>query len=105
LRRINHSALTAGFSTTCNKRDFTYVEDLIEEIVRLAKCAPSVGRSIGEYDSLSPAGKFRIVNIAGGELIELIDFVHVVEEADGRKREGNSCRCSQAMYDLRRSLL
>lgn len=64
------------------RRDFTYVDDLIEGIIRLIGVPPTV--SAGPMDSLSPVAPYRIVNIGNGTPVELMDFVRAVEEATGR---------------------
>lgn len=65
------------------QRDFTYVSDLIEAIVRLADAAPIAGHSIVAMDSISPVAPWRVVNIAGGRPVELLAFIRAVEAAVG----------------------
>lgn len=67
------------------RRDFTYVDDLVEGISRLIDVPP--GASAGPMDSLSPVAPYRIVNIGNGTPVELMDFVKAVEEATGRIAE------------------
>ncbi len=64
------------------RRDFTYVDDLVEGIVRLAGLPPA-GPSLGDFDSLSPVAPFRVVNIGNGVAVPLMDFVAAVEAALG----------------------
>lgn len=64
------------------RRDFTYVDDLVEGITRLVDVPPTT--SAGQMDSLSPVAPYRIVNIGNGRPVELMDFVRAVEEATGR---------------------
>ncbi len=74
------------------KRDFTYVDDLVEAVVRLAACVPEAGNPLagdGFEDSLSPVGPHRVVNIAGGEPIGLLEFIETVEAAVGRPARRN----------------
>ncbi|HEX6859854.1 MAG TPA: NAD-dependent epimerase/dehydratase family protein [Caulobacteraceae bacterium] len=66
-------------------RDFTYVDDLIEGIVRLIDHPPVAGRPVGEMDSLSPVAPWRVVNIGRGAPIRLLDFIAEIERALGRK--------------------
>jgi len=69
------------------RRDFTYAEDLVEALMRLAPLAPEQGKpcaAAGAADSLSPAAPFRIVNIGGGQPVELLDFIAAIERAAGR---------------------
>ncbi|HSX55539.1 MAG TPA: NAD-dependent epimerase/dehydratase family protein [Sphingomonas sp.] len=73
-------------------RDFTYVEDLVEAIVRLIDAAPVHGMRIvekGVVDSLSPIAPYRTVNIAGGRPIELMDFIRTIETCVGRRARLN----------------
>lgn len=67
-------------------RDFTYIDDLVEGIVRLTEIVPGEANRVslpGVEDSLSQQAPFRIVNIGGGQPIELLRFVDTVEQAVG----------------------
>ena len=73
-------------------RDFTYIDDLVEGIVRLIGCVPPVSgqeASAIPGDSLSPIAPFRVVNIGAGEPTELLAFVEAIETAVGRKASRN----------------
>ncbi|MGO4126581.1 NAD-dependent epimerase/dehydratase family protein [Inquilinus sp. YAF38] len=64
------------------ERDFTYVEDLVEAIARLADVVPVKGRPVvfeGGRDSLSAVAPFRIVNIGGGAPVGLLPFIDTIE--------------------------
>ena len=67
-------------------RDFTYIDDLVEAILRLSAVAPSeANRVAGENaDTLSHQAPFRVVNIGGGQPVSLLDFVETVEKALGQ---------------------
>jgi UDP-glucuronate 4-epimerase len=64
-------------------RDFTYIDDLVEGIVRLMEKPPVKGEPVGEHDSLSPVAPYRVVNIAGGAPTPLLDFIDEMERALG----------------------
>jgi len=66
------------------RRDFTYVDDLVEGIVRLMGVAPEQGKPVNAADSLSPVAPFRVVNIAGGQPVELLDFIATIERHLGK---------------------
>jgi UDP-glucuronate 4-epimerase len=66
------------------ERDFTYIDDLVEAIVRLMAVPPVAGSPFGAFDSLSPAGPFRVVNIGGGQPVGLMPFIEAMEKALGR---------------------
>ena len=70
-------------------RDFTYVDDLIEGLVRLMAVVPERGRPVGPLDSLSPIAPWRVVNIGRGQPVRLTDFVAAIERALGRKARLN----------------
>ncbi len=73
------------------ERDFTYVDDLVESILRLSELAPAARAGVGivDTDSSSPSGPYRIVNIGGGRPVSLLQFVEEIEGALGRKGERN----------------
>jgi UDP-glucuronate 4-epimerase len=66
-------------------RDFTYVEDLVEAIVRLATVIPNETNRVEGIDSLSKVAPFRVVNIAGGTPTPLMDFVQTIEASLGQR--------------------
>jgi UDP-glucuronate 4-epimerase len=68
-------------------RDFTYVDDLVEAIVRLIPLAPVKGSPVGPMDSLSPVAPWRAVNIGRGEPVKLTELIEAIEAALGRKAE------------------
>ena len=68
-------------------RDFTYIDDLVEAILRLADTIPQgPGERAGpvdKIDTLSPVAPYRMVNIGGGQSEKLSDFVDEIEKALG----------------------
>lgn len=69
-------------------RDFTHVDDLVEALARLIPLAPDEANRV-PGDTLSDGVPARVVNIANGAPVKLMDFVAVVEKALGRKAELN----------------
>ena len=65
------------------KRDFTYIDDIIEGIVRVLILPPSNAPGGASYSSVSQA-PYRICNIGRGEPIDLLEFIHIMELALGR---------------------
>ena len=61
------------------KRDFTFVDDLVEAVWRLAAQEP--GASAGDFDSLSPVAPYRIVNIGKAKPDSLGDFIDQIEQS------------------------
>ena len=58
------------------RRDFTYVDDIVEGIVRVMKKAPE--KRTGD-DGL-PIPPYKIYNIGGGQPENLLDFVQILQE-------------------------
>lgn len=70
-------------------RDFTYVEDLVEAIVRLADVIPNESNRAAGVDTLSKVAPFRVVNIAGGTPTPLMEFIDTIEASLGQKAQLN----------------
>ncbi len=69
-------------------RDFTYIGDLVEGIVRLIGVIPSEkNRVVSDtvIDTLSKNAPFRVVNIGGGQPVGLMTFVETIETMLGKK--------------------
>ena len=69
-------------------RDFTYVTDLVRAIRLLIDVPPSRPddpADIADWDSLSPAAPYRVVNIGNNAKVRLLDFIEAIEDACGRK--------------------
>jgi UDP-glucuronate 4-epimerase len=66
-------------------RDFTYIDDLVEAVIRLSAVIPDESNRIAseKVETLSRQAPFRIVNIGGGQPVSLLDFVDTVEKALG----------------------
>ena len=58
------------------KRDFTYVDDIVEGVVRVMKKAPA--KNIGE-DGL-PIPPYAVYNIGNNQPENLLDFVNIIQE-------------------------
>ena len=58
------------------KRDFTYIDDIVEGVLRVMQGAPE--RKTGE-DGL-PIAPYAVYNIGGGQPEELLDFVSTLQE-------------------------
>ena len=58
------------------RRDFTYVDDIVEGIVRVMQKAPA--KQTGE-DGL-PIPPYKLYNIGGGQPENLLDFVNILQE-------------------------
>lgn len=74
------------------RRDFTYIDDLVHSIELLIDCVPVEGdpaRGGEVVDSLSPVAPWRVVNIAGGQSVGLMEFVDIIESHLGTRAQKN----------------
>jgi UDP-glucuronate 4-epimerase len=71
-----------------HRRDFTYVDDIVEGVVRILDRKP-VADPTGHNASpaASASGPYRLYNIGSNNPIELLRYIEVLEEALGRKAE------------------
>lgn len=73
------------------KRDFTYIDDLVEAITRLMAAVPIRPKDgkVPEGDSLSPVAPHRVVNIGNSDSVQLTAFIEAIETATGLPAKRN----------------
>lgn len=69
------------------RRDFTYVDDVIESVVRVMERIPqpNANWTDGSQNPGSSAAPYRIYNIGNHQPEELLEFIETIEECLGRK--------------------
>jgi UDP-glucuronate 4-epimerase len=74
-----------------HKRDFTYVEDIAEGVVRAAdRIATADPRWTGEDpDPATSSAPYRIYNIGNSRPVELSQYIETLEQCLGRKAQRN----------------
>jgi len=60
-------------------RNFTYIDDLIESILKLMEYRPDNLKLVNFEDSISRVAPWRVVNIGGAEQTNLMDFINILE--------------------------
>ncbi|MDN3510690.1 MAG: NAD-dependent epimerase [Candidatus Jettenia sp. CY-1] len=73
------------------QRDFTYIDDIIEGVVRVADKIPEPNAQWrgDNPDSASSYAPYRLYNIGNNNPVELMRFIEVVEACLGKKAEKN----------------
>jgi UDP-glucuronate 4-epimerase len=73
------------------KRDFTYIDDIVEAIVRMQEIIPQPNPQ-WRVETGSPADSsapYRVYNIGNSSPVELMDYITALEEALGMVAEKN----------------
>jgi UDP-glucuronate 4-epimerase len=79
------------FNNGNQARDFTYIDDIVQGVVRVAdrRPAPNPAWSGDDPDPASSTAPYRIYNIGNNSPVNLMDFIAFIEKATGRKAEKN----------------
>jgi UDP-glucuronate 4-epimerase len=69
------------------KRDFTYIDDLVNGMHLLIECIPIKEKNFNEdsedFGGSSKVAPFRVVNIGNSNPTNLMDFIHAIEKSTG----------------------
>src|SRR5438874_10639767 len=79
------------FNNGLMKRDFTYVDDVVESVARLMNIlpVPDAKWSSDDPDPSSSLAPFRLYNVGNHEPVELLHVISLLEEALGKKAKKN----------------
>ncbi|QCK76334.1 NAD-dependent epimerase [Raoultella ornithinolytica] len=73
------------------KRDFTYIDDIVEAIVRVQDVIPQADPewTVENGSPATSSAPYRIYNIGNSSPVELMDYITALEEAMGMEAEKN----------------
>ncbi len=71
------------------KRDFTYIDDIVEGVVRVIDkiAEPNPDYDTNASDPATSYAPYRVYNIGNNNVIQLMDFIETIENAVGKKAE------------------
>jgi UDP-glucuronate 4-epimerase len=74
-----------------HRRDFTYIDDIVEGVIRVLgrPPAPDPAWSGEKPDSASSSAPYRLYNIGNNSPVELTHYIEVLEQCLGRKAQKN----------------
>ena len=77
------------FNEGNNARDFTYIDDIVEGVVRVADRTPQPNPnwSGNAPDPGSSSAPYRLYNIGNNSPVQLMDFIASIERATGKTAE------------------
>lgn len=75
------------FNNGHHRRDFTYVDDIVEGVVRVSDRVPVADPQwdSGNPDPASSSAPYRLYNIGSNHPVELLRYIEVLEQCLGRK--------------------
>jgi UDP-glucuronate 4-epimerase len=71
------------------RRDFTYIDDIVEGVLRVVDCIPEPATDSHGGPAASPIAPYRVFNIGNGAPVDLMRFIELMEQALGRKAKKN----------------
>jgi len=73
------------------QRDFTYIDDITEGVVRVIDkvAEPNPGFNTSDPDPATSYAPYRVYNIGNNEPVQLMEFIETIENAVGKKAEKN----------------
>jgi UDP-glucuronate 4-epimerase len=73
------------------QRDFTYIDDIVEGVVRVLDC-PAKKNAIFDTENPDPSSSYapyRVFNIGNHQPVELLAFIETIENVLGKKATKN----------------
>ncbi len=73
------------------KRDFTYIDDIVEAIVRIQDVIPQPDPewTVEEGSPATSSAPYRVYNIGNSSPVELMDYINALEQALGLEAKKN----------------
>ncbi|PCI08950.1 MAG: protein CapI [Gammaproteobacteria bacterium] len=71
------------------QRDFTYIDDIVEGVVRVIDkvAEPNADYDNNNADPATSFAPYRVYNIGNNDVVQLMDFIKTIENAVGKKAE------------------
>ena len=92
--RLSISALSGPltiYGAGKQSRDFTYVDDIVEGVIRVLDRVPEANPDWNgdAPDSATSSAPYRLYNIGNNQPVELMHYIEVLENCLGKKAEKN----------------
>lgn len=73
------------------QRDFTYIDDIVEGVIRVQNHAPEINKSwrVEISSAAASSAPYQVFNLGNGKPVALIDFVKAIESSIGIKAKLN----------------
>lgn len=67
------------------ERDFTYIDDIVESVVRVIDQPAEAAGTISNNPAESNSAPYKVYNIGNNETVNLMDFIKTIEDACGKE--------------------
>jgi UDP-glucuronate 4-epimerase len=71
------------------KRDFTYIDDIVEGVIRIQDVIPQRNPENSNTSPSSSKAPYKVFNIGNNEPIALMSFIEAIEKAAGKEAKKN----------------
>lgn len=74
------------------RRDFTYVDDIVEGIARMVSAPPPARKELAEGEKIDPStstAPYKVYNIGNSSPVKLLDFIEMIEKELGKEAVKN----------------
>ena len=71
------------------KRDFTYIDDIVEGIIQIQDVVPKLNPENPNTSPSSSKAPYKVFNIGNNEPIALMSFIEAIEKASGKEAKKN----------------
>ena len=65
-------------------RDFTYIDDIVDGVIRSAQQPPTASEGLVQNTPAASDAPYRILNIGNSQPVKLMDFIEAIERASGK---------------------
>ena len=74
-----------------HRRDFTYIDDIVEGVIRVLDRPPKANSDWDgtQPDSATSSAPYRLYNIGNNQPVELMHYIEVLEQCLGKKAQMN----------------
>ena len=88
---ILHDRAIKVFNNGDMLRDFTYVDDIVEGVIRVIDSTPAGNKEWNgqQPDPSTSSAPYKVYNIGNSQPVKLMDFIQAIENAIGREAKKN----------------
>lgn len=71
------------------RRDFTYIDDIVDGVLKTAACPPALDTSVKRTSPAQSSAPYQVFNIGNSQPVDLMEFIREIEKAAGKEAVKN----------------